>query len=122
MHDLTALRLNRQIDPKRSQQSRYPRTGGDDDSIGHDAPVIQADAEPAISARGDQLDEASRHSGAVMLRPPEQRCREASAVHTRTAGDVQTGKASVQRRKQCFCFVWCQPTNVTNLGGLCPSP
>ena len=68
MHDLTALRLNRQIDPKRSQQSRYPRTGGDDDGIGHNAPIVQADAEHAISARGDQLDEASRHSGAIRQR------------------------------------------------------
>src|ERR1700722_20268648 len=118
MHDLTALRLNRQIDPERSQQSRYPRTGGDYDSIGHNAPIGQADAEYAISARGDQLDESSRHSGAVMLRRPEQRCREESAVHTCTAGDVQTGKASVQRRKQSFCFVWGEPTDVTNLGGL----
>src|ERR1700722_13450681 len=99
MHDLTALRLNRQIDPKRSQQGGCPRTGGDYDNIGHDAPTVQADAEHAISARGDQLDEASRHSGTVMLSSPKQRCREESAVHTRTAGDVQTGKASVQRRK-----------------------
>src|ERR1700722_19941998 len=118
MHDLTALRLNWQIDPKRSQESRYPRTGGDDDSVGIDESVIQADAEHAISARGDQLYEASRHSGAVMLRRPEQLCREQSAVHTCTAGDVQTGKASVQRRKQSFCFVWGEPTDVTNLGGL----
>jgi hypothetical protein len=73
------------------------------------------DAGHAISARGDQLDEASRHSGAVMLSSPKQRCREESAVHTRAAGDVQTGKTSMQWRKQRFCLVWGQPADVTRV-------
>ncbi len=99
VHDLAALRLDRQCHTERRKQRRCPGAGSDNHTVRRNRCIAQPDTGDTIAV-ANQFGVALDRAGAKALRGTQQSRRHASSVDASAIRDMQARKIGTQRRKQ----------------------
>jgi hypothetical protein len=99
VHELAALRLDRQCHTERQKQRRCPGTSSDNNAVRRNRCIAQPDTGDTIAV-ANQFGVALDRAGAEALHRTQQSRRHASSVDASAIRNMQARKIGTKRRKQ----------------------